>query len=130
MIKSKGKIIYDPIAGKANNKWWVIVECDENIIKYYKYWVEKYYKVELNKPLFNAHISVVRGEEPLNKELWRYNHECEVDFYYSVDIENENGYWWLRVFSKDLEDLREKLGLNKDVKFGFHLTIGKDNWYK
>lgn len=126
-FKSKGKIIYDPVAGKAKNSWWVIVECPKDILDYYHHWIKKDLDLTLNKPLFGAHISVVRGEEPpLEKqELWRKYHEKEIEFEYSHDIETEGEYYWLRVQCEELNELRRELGLEETVQFGFHLTIGR-----
>lgn len=125
IFKSNGKIIYDPTAGNAKNDWWIIVECPKDILDYYHHWILKEENIKLNKPLFGAHISVVRGEEPPNKELWRKYHEKEISFSYSHDIENKDEYYWLRVSSPELNDIREELGLTRDVEFGFHLTIGR-----
>ena len=127
LFKAKGKIVYDPVAGKAQNPWWVIVECPKDIIEYYHHWLEKEEKVKLNKPLFGSHISVVRGEEPHKDYLknWNKRHKKEVEFEYSHEIESEGLYYWLRVYSEDLKKLREELGLEPNVEFGFHLTIGR-----
>ena len=126
-FKAKGKIIYDPVAGKAQNPWWVIVECPKDIIDYYHHWVLKEEQVKLNKPLFGAHISVIRGEEPpeAKQKLWRELHEQEVEFTYSHEVENDGEYYWLRVECKALNELRNQLGLSEEVQFGFHLTIGR-----
>ncbi|MNC01393.1 hypothetical protein D3C81_958460 [compost metagenome] len=127
-FKSTGIVTYDPTAGKAANQWWVIIRGDEGIIDYYKHWIEKKNKVLINKPLFGSHISVVRGEEPTHKELWRYNHDVEVEFEYSNQIDTLNGYWWVPVKCERLSELRVKLGLSAEPLHGFHLTIGKEAW--
>jgi hypothetical protein len=124
---SIGKIVYDPTAGNAKNPWWVIVECPKDILDYYHHWIKKEENIKLNKPLFGAHISVVRGEEPpLEKQnLWRKYHEKEITFSYQHEVENLNEYYWLSVECPELNELREELGLSPEVEFGFHLTIGR-----
>lgn len=126
-FQAKGKIIYDPVAGKAQNPWWVIVECPKDIMDYYHYWLEREEGVKLNKPLFGSHISVVRGEEPAesSKHLWKVCHEEEVEFAYSHEIMNNGEYYWLEIDCMKLNELRETLGLEEKVQFGFHLTIGR-----
>lgn len=123
-----GKIIYDPTAGKAANPWWVIVECPKDILDYYHYWMKREKGIHLNKPLFGAHISVIRGEEPPKEkqQLWRNHHEKEVTFYYSPNLDTEGEYWWLDVSCPDLLSIREELGLQAEVEFGFHFTIGRE----
>jgi len=65
-----GKIIYDPTAGKAANPWWVIVECPKDILDYYHHWMKREKGIRLNKPLFGAHISVIRGVQ--KQQLKKY----------------------------------------------------------
>lgn len=126
-FKTKGKIIYDPVAGNANNPWWVIVECPKDIIDYYHHWILKELGLKINKPLFGAHISVIRGEEPPSElqSLWRKHHEQEVEFTYTHDVHSEGTYYWLDVECAELSELRNELGLDPHVQFGFHLTIGR-----
>lgn len=126
-FKATGKIVYDPVAGKAQNPWWVIVECPKDIIEYYQHWITKEEGIKLNKPLFGAHISVVRGEEPPEdcRDLWRKMQEQEVEFTYAHEVETDGEYYWLRVECEELNQLRKELGLSEHVQFGFHLTIGR-----
>jgi len=127
MFEATGKIVYDPTAGKAKNPWWIIVECPKDILDYYHYWISRKSKLPINKPLFGAHVSVVRGEEPPleHQNLWRKYHEKEVTFHYSHQVDQNDEYWWVNVECPFLNELREELGLNPHVEFGFHLTIGR-----
>jgi hypothetical protein len=127
-LSSSGIITYDPVAGKAKNAWWVIIECDKEILNYYHYWILKEKHVLLNKPLFGSHISVIRGEEPNEnrKILWKKQHGENIKFVYSHELETDGNFWWLAVKSSALSDLRSDLGLSKEIEFGFHLTIGKN----
>ena len=125
---TKAKLIYDPTAGKAKNKWWVIAECPADILAYYHHWLEKETGTKLNKPLFGSHISVIRGEEPPadKQHLWRKRHEQEVDIFYSPIIEDHSGFYWLPISCPSLCEVRAELGLSPQVEYGFHLTIGRE----
>lgn len=126
-FKATGTLVYDPVAGKAQNPWWVIMECPKDIIEYYHHWITTVEGIKLNKPLFGAHISVVRGEEPPIefKEKWKQQNGKELAFAYKHEVENNGEYWWLRVRCPALNELRKELGLNAEVEFDFHLTIGR-----
>lgn len=126
-FKTQGKLIYDPTAGQAQNSWWMIVECPKDIIEYYQYWITKETGNKLNRPLFGAHISVIRGEEPpeVKKRLWKKYHEEEISLEYEHKSNTNGEYWWLEVTCERLKEIRKEIGLAEEVEFGFHLTIGK-----
>ncbi len=114
----------------SDNPNKLVVEVDEEISRYYRYFVPKF--INLKRQAFPAHISVVRKENPLNMEFWgKYNNK-EVDFVYENVIYNDEVYYWLSAFSPDLEKIRLELGLSNisditcspDKKHKFHITIG------
>ncbi len=67
---------------------------------------------------------MIRGEEPKNKTAWKKHNGRIVEFFYSSEIRMSEIYFWLPCFSKDLEDIREELGLRRKPKVDFHLTLG------
>lgn len=160
-FKSSGIIRYDPPRpglnsvdrkGRENrDKWWVVVNTDPEICRYYRWWVQTQ---ELNplgfekrkdairhgfhfidQPSHGAHISVVRGEEPASeyKHLWKKYDRKKVEYEYSHDVrrtsisvDGHDFYWFVDVRCKFLEDLRIELG--RPVRWKFHMTIGRI-WY-
>lgn len=108
----------------------LIVEVDDEIARYYCALTPKYYK--LNKPLYPAHISLVRKTIPPNMEAWERHSFREVSFQYENIIYNDELYFWLNVYSLELESIRTELGLepwgdvslSPDFKHRFHITIG------
>lgn len=110
----------------------VIAEIDEEIINYYKSFIPKYYEIRPQK--YNAHISVIRKEK-LNMDNWGKREGQEIKFYYTNIIYCNKFYYWLNCFSKELENIREEMGLSLIVpkelpqppggwKWIFHTTIG------
>lgn len=120
---SIGKLLY------YNHNYKLIVEVDSEIANYYRSTIPKYFKV--NKPLYAPHISVVRNEIPINMQYWRKYDYKEVSFEYENYVYNDDTYYWLNCYSKDLEDIRIELGLtatseitrSPDGKHKFHCTI-------
>ena len=125
MIKSKGKLIY------SLNPTKIILEVDQGIADYYRSTIPKYFKV--NKPLYGAHISVVRKEN-VNMNYWNKYNLKEIEFEYRNYIYNDELYWWLNSYSKELEDIRIELGLtgtsditkSPDGRHKFHITIANN----
>lgn len=158
MFKSKGIIIYDPRRdginstdrnGRSNrDKWWVIVQTDSEICRYYRYQVQKTILNPLgfekrkdalkhgfhfiDQPSWGAHISVVRGEKPDEDHihLWKKYDRQRIEFEYShnvrqtsMDRDGHDNYWFVDVQCKFLEDLRLELG--RPIKWKFHMTVGR-----
>jgi len=119
--KSQGKLKYYPYGD-----WWVILECCDDLVSYYRMMVERKIQDSLQKAKHGSHISVVRGEgEPENKECWFWHDGGLMDFEYQSKVSFGDNHVWLSVRSESLIDLRHKLGLSEKPEFGFHLTLGK-----
>jgi len=119
---SSGTLKYYPYGD-----WWVILYCDNGIIEYYRYYLEKR-GIKLQKPKHGAHISIVRGEgepEPEHKENWLWNDGGLVLFQYSNEVVFGETHVWLPVRSQSLDELRQYLGLAPKPQFRFHLTLGR-----
>lgn len=109
----------------------LIVDVDDNFAKFYRSLIPKYFNV--NPTRYTAHISVVRNEVPKNPEVWNKYQNKKIDFIYDNFIYNDEIYWWLNVFSTELESIRVELGLENHSWYTlppsgfnkcFHLTIG------
>ena len=77
-------------------------------------------------------ISLVRKEIPKNLDAWGKYEGKKIEFKYSPDIQCDERYWWLNVYSKTLENIREELGLPVGSRYTrppdghehvFHVTI-------
>ena len=105
MFTSKGQLKYS----KIEDKYKLIVSVDEEIVRYYRSLIPKWFKV--NPQMHRAHISVVRNEVPPKMEFWgKYEGEI-IEFCYESIIRQGSVYWWLNVFCKRLEEIRLELGL-------------------
>ncbi len=115
---------------KKNNVYNLILEIDQDIVKFYRSLMPKYIT---NPQMYPAHISVIRNEIPPVIKHWG-KHEGEiVNFQYSPIIHYSKIYYWLNCFSKRLEEIRTELGLSIDSEYTrppdsyikcFHTTIG------
>lgn len=126
-MKSTGKIIYDPPSHIGNPRNWMIVMCDDEISSYYRslFYREFPYYGKLTRPVFGAHISVIRGEKIPNYNIWKTDNLKTIEFEYEPGVIDNKEYYWMKVKCDYLLDLREKYGLKRHPQFGLHLTIGR-----
>jgi hypothetical protein len=112
------------------NPYKLIVEVDQELSDYYRSMVPAY--VNLKKPMYPAHISVVRKETPIHLDDWALYEGHRVLFEYENIIYNDETYYWLNAWSLELEIIRKELGLDPtseityspDGRHKFHITIG------
>lgn len=113
------------------SKSWAWVECPKDVGDYYCAVVKWLWGIKLSPPLNGPHITLVAGkyEEANQHPLWGSMEGQEVEFEYS-GLMYEQSYWWLRVIEdSELRKIRTDLGLTPELKYPFHLTIGKDQNY-
>lgn len=126
MFTSSGVLRYS-IEPKVGHK--LVANVDKELARYYRSLIPAYCRPA--PQMFSAHISVVRKITPINLEKWGLYEDRTITFSYSHEVENDNRYWWLNCYSKELEEIRLELGLAlykpaRDVDFRqtFHITIG------
>lgn len=126
---STGLLQFDPGAGtKYFKKWWLLLKCDDEIVRYYKWFLLKYGFPVQHNALWGAHISVIKGEEIPDDRKWNWDAEIwrnlPLEFYYSHYVRNDNScHHWIDCYSKGLSAFREYMGLSP--KLTYHLTIGR-----
>jgi hypothetical protein len=131
-MKSIGKLVYSPRTHLSSSDRWLVVMGDDEISRYYRHLYSKEYpylngdrSTKLTRPVWGTHISVIRGEHLQNPKLWRLDEGKVIEFEYEGGVIDNGEYYWLKVNCPYLGDLREKMGLRREPRFGFHLTIGR-----
>lgn len=126
-MKSIGKLVYSPRTHLSSSERWLVLMCDDEISKYYRhlFYREFPYKGKLTRPVWGTHVSVIRGEFIPNLKLWGMDANKIVDFEYDGGVIDNGEYYWLKARCPYLSELREKYGLPREPRFGFHLTIGR-----
>jgi hypothetical protein len=131
-LESKGTLIYDPhgrnakTRSKVSDPWWLLLMCDNEIIRYANWWLKKRGVYIYGTSLYGSHISVIKGEKPPNKEAWKKYHGKKITFQYSNAINDNGKHWWYFVKCPELTSIRTELGLPaKPPYFRYHLTVGK-----
>ena len=122
--KAVGRLQYDPRKNtKHYEPWWALLMCDPELPKLYAWYLKTYGIDTETNNLWGSHISVIKGQEPKNKELWG-KRNIYVDFWHTNIIRwDNNKHAWLDCSSPDMSAIRESLGLTP--KCFFHLTIGR-----
>lgn len=143
-----GKILYDPPRPtklRRGTDWWCVVQLDNAIHQYYRWWLEKYWwefdrrpmKRDYNAPAFGTHISVCRGEKPKNREAWKKRHGQRVTIEYcnvirqtgdTTGFDRPDHFWFLDARFPEYLDIRRELGLRTSLNgkpFTPHITIAR-----
>lgn len=128
MITTIGTIRYSPktLGKQVSPNWWMIVDADPVIGKYYRelYRIANYRCQKLEMPAWDAHVTVVRNEEPPNKEFWEKYNGHQVELLVGTEAKNNGYYTWLDVECDFLLNLRIELGLAREPAIPLHLSIG------
>lgn len=126
-MKSLGKLVYSPKTHLSSSENWLIVMADDEISRYYRalFYREFPYLGKLTRPVWGAHISVIRGEKIFDLRSWKLDENKLIEFEYNGGVKDNGEYYWLSISCPYLLDLREELGLAREPRFGLHLTIGR-----
>jgi hypothetical protein len=132
-MKSVGTFRYSPTLNGSlmrrdggTTLWWLIIDCDPDLGRYlrHQYAAATYRTQKVQAPLWETHISVVRGEEPPLKQGWGRLNGTEVEFEYEWPIRLTKGYLWVPVRCEAALRHRQELGLVRDPQPPLHVTIG------
>jgi hypothetical protein len=131
-VKSIGKLIYSPRTHLSSSDKWAVLMCDDEISKYYRHLYTMEYPYlnggmcqKLTRPVWGAHISLIRNERVSDMKLWGLDANKLIEFDYEPGVISNGEYYWLKVSCPYLGDLRVKYGLSREPRFGLHLTIGR-----
>ncbi len=123
LLKSTGTIHYSLEPTK------VVLQIDQGIADFYRSLIPK--TIRTQRPMYAAHISLVRKADPTDWSKWGL-HEGEVaPFLYETTISSCSTYYWLNAYCVLGEQIRRELGLEiyhcQDTPIGhlqrFHTTI-------
>jgi hypothetical protein len=125
MHTSSGIVKYDPRHPRSTfQPWWIILQCDQEIVRYYQHIFYKLYFKKLQSPMWGAHISLIRGEKP-KIEAWKKFDNKTIEFNYEyTGFVNNSKYFWLQCWSNQFDDIRVSLGLSPKPKIPFHISVG------
>ena len=96
---------------------------------YYQNWfVHKKIGIDLEPPPFGGHVTIHNGIENIrnikqHSEYLKSLNNKVITVYYDPDVYIHWRFLAVRVYSKELNSIRKKLGLSR--KEFFHITIGK-----
>ena len=125
MISAKGTISVEPHKGR------IVLDVSNDFVRLYYWFISKHYWIRMNTPMHGAHITVynTKFHKSVNWKKAVWYDKKEVEFTYNPYI-IEGGYrkgflmYYIKVFSKDLDKMKEKLGINDGENYrGLHLTI-------
>ena len=118
----------------STRSYTLIMDVDQPLMDYYRKLIPKWHDyAESNRPMYNAHVSVIRKELPRNLHKWGKYQGDSINFYYDGIIYGGEIYRWINVYSNQLEHIRMELDLPiieeyiqppKGFSKTFHITLG------
>ena len=113
----------------GSTQWWLIIDAEAELGRYLRhlFGLAHYRTRQLKDPLWGAHISVIRGEAPLQPPCWGKYAGQRVEFELDWAAQEDKGFVWCPVQCPAALDLREELGLARLPQPPLHLTIGNCN---
>ena len=107
---------------------WVTAVCDQGTLEYYRWWFWKVNHIWLMRPKYGAHISVIRDRDKKDFLFSHSRQNLNITFSYNNLLEHHSdGYVWMPVWGKELEDVREECGLSRKPTMPFHMTVGRSD---
>lgn len=133
-IPTTGRIVYDPPRPgmKSRTTNWCVANVDNDITRYYRWWLEREKHVFLHQPAWGGHVSIVRGERisPKLQAAWKKRHNQRIELEYrhgiinvSPDTDAPGEFYWISARSEAFDEIRQELGL--PTGWSYHITIGR-----
>lgn len=126
VLKAKGKLSVN------EKKKRIVLDISLDFVKLYLWFIKKKFWYELGAPAHGAHITLTNPKVHSNVDFKKAlkHHGKEFEFEYDENMVR-GGYtkgfvmFYMRVFSKELEDLKKDLGIVESNNYkGLHVTIG------
>lgn len=123
--KAEGKIIYKPDG-------WIILDCPNSIVNYYKTVIEKLIWKKLSTSFHGSHITILPAKHNgdfREHPAWEKHNGQKVEFEYSSiiytnELVGADRYFWLQVDCPMISIIREEFGLSPKLRWPTHLTVG------
>lgn len=126
VFETTGTILYDPPRDgmKRNTEWWCIIKLCPGLVDYYRSQFIKRYHIDLHRPAWGSHLSIVRGERSgLVRKHWKALHEKKVVVRYTHEVFWNEEHAWVNAHCDEFYEIRDCMELPSS--FGAHITIGK-----
>lgn len=126
VFHTPGKIIYDPKRNgmKTNNENWCVIEMDNALGDYYRHQFYKRFGIQLIKPSWDIHLSVLKGKTIIEDIPWGYKNGTETNVIYGHELFWNDTHVWLNCYCEDYWNIRNRYETVKPIDQG-HITIGK-----
>jgi hypothetical protein len=110
-----------------NRPFWLILQCPKDIMWFYinqinQAVVDGLEKKVVGPPLADCHVSIVRDEKA-RSDPWKAAQGYPLRFEYQPCLQTNGKHWWLPVRSREVENLRERIGLRPRGYVPLHLTV-------
>ncbi len=127
MRQTWGRIIVHP---RDRSKWpdqlWVVIHMEDDLGAYMRSETQRLLKSwhKIQSPVWDAHVSVVRGEiQAETGSIYPFDGQ-EIEVRYSPDIYQAGGHFCVDVETPWIQTIRESLGLSHSPSIPPHMSFG------
>lgn len=133
-MKVVGKLVFDPVnvskkhVRQSSWKRVAMVTMRGDFCKYYAWFIQKRFGVELNLPIRRMHLTFV-NDKNIDQKLYykvkdKWNGKLVEVEYNPQQLVFNGEHWWVRCRCDVLNDIRKEMGLGRYI-YGYHLTVGR-----
>lgn len=126
----QGYLKYSPkrLGDHVSPNWWLTAQYDNEVAKYFRklYELSVWRTAKLMKPAWDAHVTIIRNEEPPlhNQSRWEMWPGQWVWTRVYLEPETNGEYYWFPVYCPAANVLRRELGLGTP-SIPYHLSFGR-----
>lgn len=104
---------------------WSVIEVDYGLGKYLRslFYISTDRLIKLQQPSNQEHITLISPYDSYNKTLLRDYNGLNVEFEIVTDLYTNGNAYWVPVFSKQADKIREAVGLGKPG-IPLHFCVG------
>jgi hypothetical protein len=106
---------------------WLLLDTADEIGKYYRQlgFLDNR-TLQLNPPRRTTHVTIIANkyEDRTSHPCWKKYEHKQIHFLYLPGVQDDGEYFWLQVICPHIEDIREELGLPRQIPIPWHITIG------
>lgn len=121
---------------KAQGAWKAssIIKLDDDVERYYRWFLFRRYGLELNQSLRGSHITFIADrftdiDKKQYEQVKNHFNGKQIEIVLNLDPRSDGTHWWINIpeeFRGEIHAIREAVGLGRP-NFGLHMSIGHAN---
>jgi hypothetical protein len=121
------------IVNYSDKDGWITMTLPQSLSNYYSWWVKRFIWKGVSTPLYGCHCTILPAKHNgdfRKHSAWKKHQGEKVKVIYESKIYTDNDwffmgrYFWLRIQTDIVGQIRGEFGLPKELYWPLHATIG------